>query len=107
MLKITTFTRNKNLEKKLEIEEDADLEIEYCPNSNITEHEFQPNEKFVVVKETPQEILEIQQKEVKKHVKPNSMSVNETQTQLIPETQKHDDIPVIPEKQINVIVIDD
>ena len=40
-------------------------------------------------------------------MKPNSILVNETQTQVIPETQELDDISVIPEIQTDVIVIND
>ena len=56
-------SRYKELEKIVnntsEIEEDIDFGVEYCPESDITEDEFQ-KEKFVVVRETPQEILETQ-----------------------------------------------
>lgn len=40
-------------------------------------------------------------------MKPNSVLVNKTQAQVIRETQELDDIPVIPEGQIGVVVIDD
>ena len=40
-------------------------------------------------------------------MKPNSILVNETQTQGIPETQELDDTTVIPETHNDVIVIDD
>ena len=39
-------------------------------------------------------------------MKRNSILENETQTQFIPETQETDDIPVIPETQVDVIFID-
>ena len=35
------------------MEEDIDFEVSYCSEYNITEDEFQPKEKLVVVKETP------------------------------------------------------
>lgn len=57
------------------MEEDI-LEVECCLEFDITEYEFQPKEKFVVVRETPQEILESQKKKDKKSVKPNSILVN-------------------------------
>ena len=82
-----------------------DFEVKYCSEFNVTEDEF-PKEKFVVVRETPHEILETQEKEDKKSVKPNSILVNKTQTQVIPETQGLDDISVFPETQIDVIVTD-
>ena len=63
--------------------------------------------KFAVLRKTPQEILKTQEKEDKKSVKPNSILVNETQTQGIPETQELDDTTVIPETHNDVIVIDD
>ena len=65
-------------EKKSEMEENIDLEVEYCPELDVTEYEFQPKEKLVVVRETPQEIPETQEKEDEKSVKPNSILVNET-----------------------------
>ena len=63
--------------------------------------------RFAVLRKTPQEILKTQDKEDKKSVKPNSILVNETQTQGIPETQELDDTTVIPETHNDVIVIDD
>ena len=39
-------------------------------------------------------------------MKLNSILVNESQTQVIPETQELDNIPVIPETQIYVIFIE-
>ena len=71
--RITTQSWKKTSEKKSNMEEDADLEVEYCPESNITEDESQPKETFVVVRETAQEILETHEKENKKSVKPNSI----------------------------------
>ena len=88
------------------MEEDIKFEVKYCSEFDITEDEFQPKEKFVVVREKPHEILEGQEKEDKKLVKPNSILVNKTQTQVIPETQGLDDISVFPETQIDVIVTD-
>ena len=82
-----TFEKTENLvksrfiepgivEKKSEMEEDIVLEVDYCPESGITEDEFQPREKFVIERETPQEIPETQSKEDGKSVKPNSILVN-------------------------------
>ena len=39
-------------------------------------------------------------------MKRNSILENETETQVIPETQESDDIPVFPETQVDVIFID-
>ena len=94
------------VEKKSKIGEDIDLEVEYCLESDITEDEFRPKEKFVVVRETSQN-SQTQEKEDKKSVKPNPVLLNETQTKVILENQVIDDIPVIPETQTDVIVIDD
>ena len=88
------------------MEEGIDFEVKYCSEFNITEDEFQPKEKFVAVRETPHKILETQEKEDKKSVRPNSILVHKTQTQVIPETQGLDDISVFPETQIDVIVTD-
>lgn len=48
----------------------------------------------------------MQEKEKEKSMKLNSILVNESQTQVIPETQELDNIPVIPETQIYVIFIE-
>ena len=40
-------------------------------------------------------------------MKPNPVLLNETQTKVILENQVIDDIPVIPETQTDVIVIND
>ena len=53
------------MEKDGEMEEDIDLEVTYCPRSDITEDAFQPKETIVVVREAPQEISETQEKSVK------------------------------------------
>ena len=42
------------VENKSNMEEDIDLEVEYCLESDITEDKFRPKEKFVVVRETSQ-----------------------------------------------------
>ena len=63
----------KIIENKSEMEEDIDLVVKYFPKSDITEDEFQPKEKFVVGKETPQKILETEEKEEEKSVKLNSI----------------------------------
>ena len=97
----------KVVEKKWVTKEDIDLQVEYCPESDITEDEFHPKEKFVLVGEIPDKIPETQEKEDEKSVKPNSVLVNQTQTQVILETQELPDIPVISETQTNVIVIND
>ena len=78
LVKRRYIEREKVVEKKSEMKEDIDLEVEYCPQSDIREDEFQSKEKFVVVRETPQEITEIQEKEDEKSVKTNSILVNET-----------------------------
>ena len=67
---------------------------------------FNQLEKVVLVRETPQAIPEIQQKEDEKSVKRGSILTNETQTHVVLDTKKIDGIAVIPETQIDVIVID-
>ena len=57
-------------------------------------------------RKTLQEIPEPQSEKDGKSMKRNSILENETQTQVIPETQETDDIPVIPETQVDVIFID-
>ena len=80
------------------------MEVHYCPESDITEDEFQPKKRFVKERKTPQEIPENQSEKEWKSMKRNSIIENETQ--VILETQKTDDIPVIPETQVDVIFID-
>ena len=99
------YAESKIVEKKSEIEDIA-LEVHYCIESDITEDEFQPKEKFVTERKTPQEILETQSEKDGKSMKRNSILENETETQVIPETQESDDIPVFPETQVDVIFID-
>ena len=43
---------DKIFKNKSKMEEDIDLEDEYCLESHITEDEFRPKEKFVLVTET-------------------------------------------------------
>ena len=69
------------------------MEVHYCPESNITEDEFQSKEKFVTKKNTTRNSGNPIRKRRKIH-------------QVIPETQETDDIPVIPETQVDVIFID-
>ena len=100
------YAESKIVEKKSEIEEDIALEVHYRIESDITEDEFQPKEKFVTERKTPQEILETQSEKDGKSMKQNSILENETESQVIPETQESDDMPVFPETQVDVIFID-
>ena len=105
LVKSCYIKSDKIFKNKSKMEEDIDLEDEYCLESHITEDEFRPKEKFVVVTETSQEIPETQEKD-EKSIKPSSILLNVTQTQVILETQVLDDIQGTPETQTDVIVTD-
>ena len=92
--------RNEIVENKSKMEEDIALEVEYFLESDIPEDEFQTKRKICPSNRNISKFCRPKKKKIKN-------LWNETQTQVILETQVLGDIPVILEPQTDVIVIDE